>query len=216
MKPEFITEVDWKCLKEKYNDLKNIIEKLNHHYPVQYLIGNVDFYNCDIKVDERALIPRYETEFLVEKTIEKIKELKINNPKILDIGTGSGCISIALKKNIECEIVAIDISKDAISLAKENALRNNVSIKFGIKDMRKMNYENYDVIISNPPYVSEDEKVGLETKYEPPIALYAKKNGLYYYEEIIRKISKMKTKPKLICFEIGSSQKDQIKEINHI
>ncbi len=125
MKPDKINETDWKLLKEKYpDDLQSVINKINNNYPVQYLIGNVEFYNTLIKVDERVLIPRYETEFLVDKTIQKIKKLKIKNPNILELGTGSGCIAIALKKNIKCSITSVDISKEAIDLALENAHQN--------------------------------------------------------------------------------------------
>ncbi len=214
MKPKFISETDWHLLKEKYPEtIDDIIKKLNEHYPVQYLIGDVDFCNCKIKVDERVLIPRYETEFLVQKTIEKIKKKKILIPKILELGTGSGCISIALKKRIDCEIRAVDISKEALDLAKENAAINKVHINFAQKDMLNISYEQYDVLISNPPYVSFEEPVGIETKYEPQIALFAEKNGTYFYEEILKKVQKTKQKPKLIAFEIGAYQKEEIKKL---
>ncbi len=214
MKPDFITDIDWQILKKKYpNNLNDIIKKLNEHYPVQYLIGNVEFINTIIKVDERVLIPRFETEFLVQHTIEKIKKRKIQNPKILELGTGSGCISIALKKNIPCTIKAIDISKKALTLAMENASLNNVTINFYQSDMLKEDLSNYDVIISNPPYVAYDEKVGEETKFEPQNALFAPNKGLYFYEEIIKKISKLVKKPKLIAFEIGMNQKEELEKI---
>lgn len=116
MKPDNISWLDWKILKEKYfNNLNEIIEKLNKNYPVQYLIGNVEFYNISLKVDERALIPRYETEFLVEKTLQKIKKLNFEKPKIIDLGCGSGCIGISLKRNSACEVTCVDISNDAIN-----------------------------------------------------------------------------------------------------
>lgn len=214
MKPDFVTKLDWQILKEKYpNNLNEIVKKLNNHYPVQYLIGNVEFMNTIIKVDERVLIPRFETEFLVLYTIEKIKKRNIKNPNILELGTGSGCIAIALKKNISCTIKAIDISENALVLAKENAFLNNVLINFSQNDMIKEDLNNYDVIISNPPYVANDEKVGEETKYEPQNALFAPNKGLYFYEEIIKKISKLTKKPKLIAFEIGMNQKEELEEI---
>ena len=215
MKPKYITEIDWQLLQKKYpNNLKEIIAKLENRYPVQYLIGNVEFLNTTINVDECVLIPRFETELLVEKTIEKIKEQKINNPKILELGTGSGCIAISLKKNISCEVCAIDISKDSIELAKYNAQQNKVFIDFRVEDMLNVNYEGYDIIISNPPYVSETEPVGEETKYEPQNALFATENGLFFYKEIIKKISELSTKPKLIAFEIGMTQGKELLEIS--
>ena len=214
MKPDFITDTDWKILKEKYpQNINEIIKKLESHYPVQYLIGNVEFLNTIINVDERVLIPRFETELLVEKTIKRIKALNIQNPRIIDLGTGSGCIAIALKKNLPCFVTAIDISEQAIELAKENALKNQVEIEYKIENMINTNLEGYDVIISNPPYVKETESVGEETKYEPQNALFAKNNGLYFYEEILKNMSKLSTMPKLVAFEIGMSEGEDIKSL---
>lgn len=214
MKPDFITDTDWKILKEKYpQNINEIIKKLESYYPVQYLIGNVEFLNTIINVDERVLIPRFETELLVEKTIKRIKALNIQNPRIIDLGTGSGCIAIALKKNLPCFVTAIDISEQAIELAKENALKNQVEIECKIENMINTNLEEYDVIISNPPYVKETESVGEETKYEPQNALFAKNNGLYFYEEILKNISKLSPMPKLVAFEIGMSEGEDIKSL---
>ena len=215
MKPEYITDTDWKLLKEKYRDnIEEVLDKLEEHYPVQYLIGNVEFLNTIIHVDERVLIPRFETELLVEKTIQKLKKMKLENPNILELGTGSGCISIALKKNIDCKVSAVDISEDAIEVARENATLNKVSIDFKVQDMLNINYEGYDLIISNPPYVSETEPVGKETQYEPQNALFAKEKGLFFYQEIIKKISELSTKPKLIAFEIGMTQGNELLEFS--
>lgn len=214
MKPDFITDTDWKILKEKYpQNINEILKKLESHYPVQYVIGNVEFLNTIINVDERVLIPRFETELLVEKTIKRIKALNIQNPRIIDLGTGSGCIAISLKKNLPCFVTAIDISEQAIELAKENALKNQVEIEYKIENMINTNLEGYDVIISNPPYVKETEPVGEETKYEPQNALFAKNNGLYFYEEILKNISKLSTMPKLVAFEIGMSEGEDIKSL---
>ena len=215
MKPEYITDTDWKLLKERYPDnIEEVLDKLEAHYPVQYLIGNVEFLNTIIHVDERVLIPRFETELLVEKTIQKLKKMKLENPNILELGTGSGCISIALKKNIDCKVSAVDISEDAIQVARENATLNKVSIDFKVQDMLNINYEGYDLIISNPPYVSETDPVGKETQYEPQNALFAKEKGLFFYQEIIKKISKLSTKPKLIAFEIGMTQGNELLEFS--
>ena len=214
MKPEHITDLDWQLLKEKYKDnLEEVITKLKNHYPVQYLIGYVDFYDTHINVDERVLIPRFETEYLVEKTIQRIKSLKLENPKILELGTGSGCISIALKKHIPCEVTAVDISKDALDIAKENAKLNHVDIHFILEDMLTTSYEHFDVIISNPPYVSKKISVGEETKYEPQNAIFAPQDGMFFYEEIIKKVSTLKTQPKLIAFEIGYEQGAKIEKL---
>lgn len=211
MKPENITITDWDLLQKKYPDhLNEIVAKLKEHYPVQYLIGDVEFLNTTINVDERVLIPRFETELLVEKIIEKIKIMNLDRPSILDLGTGSGCISIALKKNIDCEVTGVDISANAITLAKQNALLNDTKIEFKVADMVTFDYAGFNVIVSNPPYVSEKEPVGPETKYEPQNALFAQNQGLYFYEKIIEKISKLTSKPRLVAFEIGMTQKTAV------
>ncbi len=215
MKPKNIMDTDWKLLQKKYpNQIEEIIKKLEAKYPIQYLIGNVDFYDCIIKVNENVLIPRFETELLIEKTLLRIKKLKIDNPNIIDLGTGSGCIAIAIKKNMNCTMNALDISKKALEVAKENALENKVEIHFIQDDMTKVSLNNYDVIISNPPYVREDEWVGEETKHEPQNALFAKENGIYFYHKILKIIQKSYNKPRFIAFEIGMDQGEYLKKIS--
>lgn len=119
-KPKNITTNDWKLLKAKYSNLKRVVKKLSKDYPVQYLIGNVNFYGYQINVNKNVLIPRFETETLVEKTIEYIKQLNLTNKSLLDIGTGSGCISIVLKKELEnLNVSSLDISRKALKVAKK-------------------------------------------------------------------------------------------------
>lgn len=189
-------------------------KKLASGYPVQYIIGNVEFYGCLISVNENVLIPRFETEYLVDKTLKLLKERNIKNPKILEIGTGSGCISIALKKNIECSITAIDISEKALNLARENAKLNNVDINFELQDIHTFKSDVlYDLIISNPPYVPYDSEYDEKIKYEPEIAIFAKDSGLYFYKVIMEKIKDNLADNYLIAFEIGDKQGEFIKEI---
>ncbi len=193
---------------------KVALEKLTSSYPVQYIIGNVEFYDSIIKVNEDVLIPRFETEYLVDKTIKYITKLNITNPNILEIGTGSGCIAIALKKHLNCNIEAIDISDKAIKIAKENATINNVNINFTIKDIHEFNTnKKYDVIISNPPYVPFNSKVDEKIKYEPNNAIYAKDNGLYFYDLILKKIKNSLNTNYLIAFEIGDKEGQDITNI---
>ncbi len=193
---------------------KDAIKKLNAGYPIQYIIGNVDFYDCNILVNEDVLIPRFETEYLVEKTISYLKQLNIVKPNILEIGTGSGCIAIALKKHYDCNINAIDISSKAINLAKKNALLNKVDINFKKQDIN--NYKSkvkFDLIISNPPYVPFNSIVDEKIKYEPSNAIYAKDNGIYFYKIILEKIHNNLNDNYLIAFEIGDKEFIKIKEI---
>ncbi len=197
--------------KDKYEDG---LKRLNAGEPVQYIIGNVDFYNCHINVNKNVLIPRFETEYLVDKTIKYLKQLEMDNLKILDIGTGSGCISIALKKNIMCQIDALDINEKAITLAKENARINNVDINFFVKNIDEYRTNTkYDVIISNPPYVSTSKKVDKKTKYEPQNAIFAPENGLYFYRIILERLHDNLNINHLIAFEIDDKQGNIIKEL---
>ncbi len=211
-------EADYNELKKKYQgeNLDIALNKIKEGYPVQYLIGNVNFYGSMIKVSESVLIPRYETEFLVDL----IKKGINNNEslKILDIGTGSGCISISLAKIfINSQITGIDISSDAISVANENKGLNKVSnVEFVNKDLFTIdNFEDFDVIVSNPPYVSLTEDVGIETKYEPQNAIFANNNGLIFYEDIIKKVS-ISQRVKHIFFEIGMNQKEEVENLCNI
>ena len=158
--------------------LEEGIALLKKGIPVQYIVGNVDFYGNIIRVDKNVLIPRFETELLVDKTIKRINKY-FNNKliRILELGTGSGCIAISLKKEINSIIDAIDISKEALSVAIDNAKINNVDINFMLADMTTYKDKKYDVIISNPPYIKEDELImDMVKDNEPNIALYADDN----------------------------------------
>ena len=168
-----------------------IIVRLKTFEPIQYIIGETEFYKLKIKVNPNVLIPRPETEELVDWIIKENKDKSIT---ILDIGTGSGCIAIALKKNIPlATIIAIDISENALNLAKENALLNGVSIDFrkiNILDNTEWNtLPKIDYVVSNPPYVTHLEKPQLEKNvldYEPHLALFVPdEKPLLFYKEIL-------------------------------
>ena len=190
----------------------NCLKELEKGRPIQYIIGEVNFYGYDFKVNENVLIPRFETELLVDKTIKKINKLFMNkHVDILDLGTGSGCIAISLKKEINSSVDAVDISKEALEVAKHNAKNNNVDINFINRDMCKYVEKRYDVIISNPPYIAYDEEImDIVKDNEPHKALYADNNGLYFYEKIIENIPKITKDKYLICFEIGYTQSTAI------
>lgn len=208
-----IGKADLKLLKEIYQEnLPKALKKLEENYPIQYLIGYVDFYYTKINVNESVLIPRFETELLVEKTLHFLKNK--NYHTLLDICTGSGCIAIALKKACNIQIEACDISSQALEVANQNAIQNQVSIHFFQIDILKEQIaKKYDCIISNPPYVKENEYTSFETKYEPNIALYAKDNGLVFYKEILKQAQSILNKNGSIIFEIGSTQAKDIKKI---
>lgn len=202
---------------EKYlpkNKLKEGIERLQNGEPVQYIVGNVNFYGNEIKVNKNVLIPRFETEELVEYTISYIKKMFKEKINIIDLGTGSGCIAITLKKKINSNVSAIDISKEALEVARENAKKNKVEIDFIQNDMLDNISNKFDVIISNPPYISKNEEIqDIVRKNEPFLALYADNEGLYYYEKIIKQAKKNLKEKFIIAFEIGYMQGDKIKKI---
>lgn len=193
-----------KCLKE-----------LAKNRPIQYIIGNVNFYGNIINVNESVLIPRFETELLVDKTIQKIKQLFPNkNLDIIDLGTGSGCIAITLKKELNAQVSALDISIDALKVAKQNAKNNQVSINFIHADMDEYQKGRFDVIISNPPYISyEEEIMDLVKDNEPHLALYAENHGLYHYQKILKNVKYLTKDKYLIAFEIGETQSSNIENI---
>lgn len=179
-------------------------QKLLEGYPIQYLIGYVDFYGYKINVNENVLIPRYETEYLVEKTINYSKKMFDSKLDILDLGTGSGAISIALGKKLDSNVTGVDISDKALEVAKNNALQNNININFIKSDMLENVTGKYDIVISNPPYIDSKEKImDSVKKYEPHLALYAEDNGLYFYKNILSNIKPYLKEKFIIAFEIG-------------
>ena len=211
---------DYDYLK-KYLDsdkLDSGIKLLKQGISPQYIVGNVSFYGNIINVNKNVLIPRFETELLVEKTIKYCRKM-FNDSKIniLDIGTGSGCISITLKKELDCNVVGVDVSDDALEVARENALINDVDVKFICSDVFSNVSDKFDVIISNPPYISYDEEIeDIVKNNEPHLALYAEDNGMYFYDKILRECSNYLNDKFLIAFEIGYKQGEDIKNLAYM
>ncbi len=199
--------------KAQYNSISEIATRRKKHEPLQYILGETEFYGYKFKVSNNVLIPRPETELLVEKII--IKEKNINS--ILDIGTGSGAIAIALAKNMnKIRIDAIDISESALKIAQQNADSNNVEIRFFLSDIFENVTDKYDIIISNPPYISQDdyELLPKEIKdHEPKSALQAENNGLHFYKKILQNAKEHLTESGKIYFEIGYGLAGRIIEI---
>ena len=192
------------------------LKRLEKGEPVQYIVGNVDFYGLIFNVNPCVLMPRFETEELVSKTIDYIKKFFDYPINCVDLGTGSGCIAVTLKSKIGDNITmdAVDISSDALRVAKENASNNNVDITFYHGDMLEPLDKKYDVIISNPPYIRKDEEImNIVKNNEPSIALYADNEGLANYEKILSNASNYLKERSMIAFEIGWWQADRITEI---
>ena len=190
------------------------IKLLESDIPVQYIVGNVDFYGNTINVNNNVLIPRFETELLVDKLIKRCKDKFSKKIDILDLCTGSGCIAITLDKEIDSNVDAIDISCDALDVALENNKKNKTNVNFFESDIFSNVNKKYDVIVSNPPYISYDEDImDIVRNNEPHIALYAIDDGLYFYKEIIRDMSNYLNDNFIVAFEIGEKQSGLIVDI---
>lgn len=205
----------------KYLKDNNMLDKLEEYTkrllkgePVQYITGNVNFYGNKILVNKNTLIPRFETELLVEKTYKLIKKKFNKKINILDIGTGSGAIAISLNKIIDSNIDAVDISKEALELAKENNRINNTNVNMFISDVFSNINKKYDVIVSNPPYISKNEEImDVVKNNEPHLALYAPMDGLYFYDKILKECKNYLNDKFIIAFEIGYLQGSKIIDI---
>ena len=215
-KPENISNLDWNLLCQKYDNLEEVIAKIDEGYPIAYLIGDVSFYGYPFKVNENVLIPRFETETLIEKTIKLIKSLNLENSNLIDLGTGSGVIAITLKIEIpSLNITAIDKSKEALKVAIENSKLNKVNVDFQNQDI--FNYElseNISIVISNPPYIEEDSNYNQNVLYEPKEAIFVCNiNPLIYYEQILKIAKEQINKKHLIAFEIDEDHKEDMHKL---
>lgn len=197
---------------EKVELFKKEMEALKEGKPIQYVLGNVNFYGNKFIINENVLIPRFETEELVENTIKYINEIFNGKAKILDIGCGSGVIGLTLKDKLpECEVDLVDISEEALDITKENAKNLGLDVNIYKSDLFSSVKERYDVIISNPPYIRDDEEIEEIVKNnEPSIALYGGPDGLDFYKKILKDISNYINNKALIAFEIGYLQKNDI------
>lgn len=195
---------------------KSSLEALKENKPIQYVIGNVNFYGLKFIVNKNVLIPRFETEELVEQVVEYTKDLNKDKIKILDLGCGSGAIGLTLKSILkDSEVTLTDISKDALEVANLNANNLNLDVTFIESDwFSNIKLEKYDIIVSNPPYVRTDEEIEEIVKNnEPSLALYGGVDGLDCYRKILANIKPYLNNKFLIAFEIGESQKEEIYDI---
>ena len=203
--------------KNKEEQYFSAIKILKKGIPIEHITHQKEFMKLNFFVDKNVLIPRQDTEILVEEVI-KIAQ-KTNAKKILDLCTGSGAIAISLAKYLpQSEITAIDISNDALKIAKKNAVSNNVEnqITFISSDMfTNLNEEKFDIIVSNPPYIKTNviDNLDIQVKNEPHIALDGGKDGLYFYKKIINESYQYLKYKGFLCLEIGFDQKIDVIEI---
>lgn len=206
-----INELDKKELIKLNKWNEQTISLLEKSYPVQYIIGYVDFYGLKINVNEFTLIPRYETEYLIELTLKEIKKLNLDNPKILDLCTGSGAIGLTLKSLLpSSEVTLSDISKDALMVANKNKNELNLDVNIIESDLFKNIQGKFDVIISNPPYVMTNETLPKDVLYEPHLALYSGPKGIDHIEEIFKNIKSHLNNKYLIALEINEKSEPDI------
>ena len=211
---DFVFKLRAEVSQEDRDQLKAIQEQLLAHKPAQYIIGSSDFHGLTLKVDERVLIPRPETEELVELILSENPEKSLS---VLDIGTGSGAIALALANGRpDWQITASDLSQDALALAAENAQSCGLNLTFVQSDCFDGISGKFDIIVSNPPYISEADKdeVGLNVLVsEPHMALFAEEDGYAVYRKIAEQAEEHLTEKGKIYLEIGYKQGVGVKEL---
>ena len=209
---ELLNYLDEIVSENKVEIYKREIEALEKGIPIQYVLGTVNFYGNIFDIDKRVLIPRFETEELVEQTIHYIKKFFTNPVDIVDLGCGSGVIGLTLEKKIPTKSVdLIDISEEALKDKNKNCEKLSSRANIIHNDFLDNIEKKYDIIISNPPYIKSNENIDEIVKNnEPEIALYAGEDGLDCYKKILKNIKKNMKEKCLIAFEIGYEQKNDI------
>ena len=195
-----------------------VLRMLDEGIPAAYITNRREFYGREFYVDENVLIPRVETEVLVEEALKVIENIK--NPKVLDLCTGSGCILLSvLSERVDASGLGVDISAEAIEVAKRNRQLLGVGNRACFKKGDALSFvwrdDDYNIVLCNPPYVTEEEYISSDCslKYEPKLALTAEDNGLFFYKNILRNISLLCKKDCVAIFEIGHNQNLALKDI---
>lgn len=212
---ELLNYLDYQVDEKTTKLYKEAVKALEEGKPLQYVIGYVNFYGNQFIVNENVLIPRYETEELVEKTINFSKKFFTKPVDIIDLGTGTGAIGLTLEKKLSTNSVdLVDISEKALEVTHQNCVKLNSKANLIHSDMFENVDKKYDIIISNPPYIKTTEEIEEIVKNnEPSIALYAGEDGLDCYRKILKSIKNHMKDKCLVAFEIGMTQAENIKRI---
>ncbi|MCI5517153.1 peptide chain release factor N(5)-glutamine methyltransferase [Roseburia sp. MUC/MUC-530-WT-4D] len=209
----YYMHMDEEMTSEQIEEFKSLLKKRGEHIPLQYITGEQEFMGLTFHVNSHVLIPRQDTETLVEEALKLVKP----GMKIMDMCTGSGCILISILKNAkDTSGCGFDISKQAINVAKENAKLNEVVADFEKSDLFEHVTERYDMIVSNPPYIKTDEIVKLMpevSEFEPVQALDGKEDGLFFYRKIIKECRDYLNPGGYVLFEIGYDQGEDVSEM---
>ena len=212
---ELLNHLDDIVSEEKSSLYKEECQAVKEGKPIQYVIGNVNFYGETYDINENVLIPRFETEELVENTIKYIKRFFTEPVDIIDLGCGSGVIGLTLEKKVSTKSVdLIDISPKALSVTYKNCVKHSSTANIINSDMFEKVEKKYDVIISNPPYIKTTEEIEeIVKENEPHLALYAGEDGLDCYKKILENINSHMKDRCLVAFEIGYTQAEDIKDL---
>ena len=220
---ELYINFDREVTPDELTQLRGLVKRAINHEPICYLTGHAQFYSMEFEVDKSTLIPRPETEMLVEKAIDHLRK-RSGNDHILDLCTGSGCIAAAIGKNYsDCEIVATDISQDALEIAQKNIEKYELTERINLlcgdlyePIISELDGKKFDIITTNPPYITESEYESLDKNvrdYEPKHALIAGVDGLDIYKRIIEDVDKFLSSDGILLMEIGYRQGDAIREL---
>lgn len=209
----YYVHMDEDMTQEQLKEYESILKKRAEHIPLQYITGEQEFMGLSFHVNSNVLIPRQDTETLVEEALKVVKP----GMKVLDMCTGSGCIIISILKNVpEIEGLGVDISKQALIVAKENARSNEVAVEFERSNLFEKITDKFDVIVSNPPYIPTDDILGLMPEvanFEPREALDGSADGLEFYRRIIKDSREHLKENGWILFEIGCDQGAAVSEM---
>lgn len=209
----YYMHMDEEISEDYVKEYELLLKKRAEHIPLQYIVGETEFMGLKFKVNSNVLVPRQDTETLVEEALKVVRP----GMKVLDMCTGSGCIIISILHNVSnVEGHAVDISKQALNVAKENAKLNDVSVMFERSDLFDNVAEKFDIIVSNPPYIPTAEIAKLMpevAQFEPMEALDGKEDGLYFYKKIVENCGNYLTEGGSILFEIGHDQGISVSEL---